>query len=124
MPWQVERNPELGFIDVVYSGVVTNKDAQDTTAKALCLATGDGPHLFLSDLTDARSELSVSDIFELPKLWSAAGASRRNRLAVVVPEGAARPEDSRLYENVANNRGWNVRVFGTRQAAIEWFAES
>ena len=124
MPWQVKKNEGLGFIETVYTGVVTKKDSQDATAETLSLATGEGPHLFLSDLSEAQSKLSVMDIYVIPDEWEAAGASRDNRLALVVSERSAEPADVEFYENVTNNRGWNVRVFGDRQAAIDWLVRS
>ena len=120
MPWQVDRNEELDLIESVYTGPFTMKDVRDATAKALSLAIGNGPHLFLSDISGAHSELSVMDIYALPDQWEAAQSNRSNKLAVVVSGESLNPGDLQFYENVCKNRGWNVRVFEVRQAAVEW----
>lgn len=120
MPWQVKRNEELGFIEVAYTGSVTINEVQEATTEALSLATGIGPHFFLADLSDALSRLSVRDIYAMPEQWEAARATRSNRLACVVPQGAVPAEDLRFYENVTHNRGWKVQVFEARAAAVNW----
>ncbi len=108
----------------MYTGVITKHDSDAATAEALSLATGEGPHLFLCDFSAAKSALSLANLQQAPDLWEAARASRNNRLAIVVPITAAKPEDSQFFEVVANNRGWKVRVFGARQTAIDWLMTS
>ena len=119
MPWQVKSNKELRVIEVVFTDTVTQEDVQDATAQALTLAAGDGPHLFLADLSDAHSMLSVQEIYAIPDQWDAARPHRNNRLALIVPGWAGKP-DVRFYEIVAINRGWNVRVFDARPVSINW----
>ncbi|MBD3179167.1 MAG: hypothetical protein GF417_05960 [Candidatus Latescibacteria bacterium] len=120
MPWKVERNSELGAIELRFTGRINRVEIWDSTAEALSIASGPGRHLFLSDFSDATLELSALDIYNIPDQWEAAGAERKNRVAVVTPQDSVNFEDSKFYENVTTNRGWNVRVFEDRESAIEW----
>jgi hypothetical protein len=120
MTWKVQLNAELGFIHIVHSGTVTEQDSKDATAEALALAQGNGPHLFLSDILDAESQLSTLDIYDKPSEWEALGLNRANKLALVVPEGGKTWEDARFYANTCRNQGWQVTVFSQRQEAIDW----
>jgi hypothetical protein len=118
--WSVSRNDLTGVIEITYRGTIAMEQVIDSTAEALAIAEGEGPQLFLSDLSDARSELSVIEIYSIPAQWEQLKANRGNRVAVVVPESAADPVDARFYENVSRNRGWLVRVFKERKEALEW----
>lgn len=124
MSWKVEKNEEFGFIETVYMGELTKTDVQESTAKALSLATETGQNLFLSDVTGARVWLSAFDIYDIPDQWNAEGASRKNRLAVVATDESVKPEDSRFFKTVSQNRGWNVCIFEDRQSAIAWLIEN
>lgn len=124
MPWHVKKNENLGFIEIVYTGALTKKDSDDSTAMALSLATGEGPHLFLSDLSGAHLKLSVNDLYTIPHQWEAARAGRNNSLAIIAPQKTVSPEDSQFFQDVIYNRGWDVRLFETRQAAIDWLTQN
>ncbi|MHC4117100.1 MAG: hypothetical protein ACYSWO_06300 [Planctomycetota bacterium] len=120
MTWKVEFNDEFGFIETVYTGKLTKQNKQDSTAQALALARGDGPHLFLADIQDAELELSLFDLYDIPGEWDVAGATRRNKLAVVAREGGRLWQDLKFFETVCRNRGWKVGIFSGRQDAIGW----
>ena len=120
MPWRIEKNEELGFMEIVYTGTITNKDVRDATAKVLSLTNPDRPNLYLADISGARFKLSFMDILNITSQWEEAGRNKRGRVAVIVSEETMKPEDLRFLETAARNRGWNLRVFEDRQAAIEW----
>ena len=118
--WEIELNAELGFIDTVFKGTITNQDSIDATLDALALASGKGPHMFLTDVLNAESQLSATEIYGVPRQWEALGANRANKLALVVPEGGSLWKDARFYETACRNEGWQVEVFSQRQEAIDW----
>lgn len=120
MAWTVELNAEYGFIHTVFSGPIRNRDSNKAIEEALALAPGDGPHMFLTDVLNATSRLSVWDIYDIPAYWEDLGANRANRLALVVPAGGRMWEDAMFYENVCRNRGWQVTVFPQIQEAVAW----
>jgi hypothetical protein len=120
MAWRVEKNKESGFIEIDYTDVVTNRDIQESTMQALSLATPEGPNLFLADLSGSQANLSPLDIYAIPEQWENAQARRSDLLAVVVTETTLPPGDARLVEDVTVNRGWRVRMFLDRRAAIAW----
>ena len=55
MTWEVKINAEFGFIESVFKGTITKQDSTDVIVEALTLATGDGPHMFLTDVLNAES---------------------------------------------------------------------
>ena len=119
MAWSVQQDSELGLIEIVYTGQVTDHDVAASTVEALGLAATDKPNLFFGDLTDADLDLSPGEIYFLPDRWEAGQANRKNKLALYVPD----PADMRIVQfhvNTARNRGWQVAAFTDRQDAIDW----
>ena len=120
MPFTVEVDPDSGLIRLIYDGVVTQDDVVASTDAALANATGDGPHLFLSDFMHAEARLNTTDLYSLPDLWVEALSDRRNKFALVVPQSGALWADARFCETTWRNRGWSVRAFPSRGDAEAW----
>lgn len=90
MPWSVKPKSELGLIEIVYTGRVTNHDIMAAATKALAIAKEAGPARFLTNLSDVEVlELSTLDIYDLPERWQSLLADRRNRSAILVPDSEA-----------------------------------
>ena len=120
MTWKIQVDAEFGFIHTVFGGTLTEQDSKDAIVEALTLARGSGPHLFLTDVLDADSQLSTLAIHDVPRQWDALQANRANKLALVVPEGGKMWSDAQFYETTCVNRGWDVKVFAKRKPAIDW----
>ncbi|HON58047.1 MAG TPA: hypothetical protein P5040_03110 [Smithella sp.] len=123
MAWKVEWDKEKGFIHTVYSGVVTKNDLLDSMAQTLKMIEGKGPQKFFTEWISAFPKLSTTEIFAIPCEWEAAGVDKESVLAVVVQKNGQSRDDAKFYENVCRNRGWRVRVFDDRDAAIAWLDE-
>lgn len=66
-------------------------------------------------------EVSILDLLNLPaRQYVEESMSRRIRVAVVSPRMPEAQEKVRFYETVCLNRGWKVRLFKSRDDAIEW----
>jgi hypothetical protein len=120
MPWSVELNSELGVIETVYRGNVTNDDIESSLVEAKALASKDGPSKFLTMLVDADLKLSTLDLYSIPDEWSEMEFDRRNRLAIVAPDSPELQQDLRFHENTSRNRGWQVQIFLNREGAVDW----
>lgn len=120
MPWRVVSIPELGVIEVVYTGRVTWSEFEASTIEAVALAKEEGLSRFLSSLENADVTLSTADIYELPKLWEGAGSNRRTKLVTVVPDSSPLRREIDFHVTTAQNRGWQVHVASQRQEAIDW----
>ena len=120
MAWTVQLDPEHGFIETVFTGTITKKDSLDATIAARKLAKGQRPHLFLSDVSAAASELSALDICSIPGQWDALNANPEDKLALILPRRGDLKSDGKFYELACVNEGWKVKTFTSRKNAIEW----
>jgi len=53
-------------------------------------------------------------------MYEKLGMDKTTRIAVLVSNIETKAEELHFYENVCLNRGWHIRIFTDRDAAIEW----
>jgi hypothetical protein len=121
MPSNVKLNEDLGLIETIYSGCLTDDDVKDAATKALSMVPQGVPGRFLVDLSEVEDlKLTTLEIHSLPKRWVSLQADTRNKSAVLTPEAEPVMSAARFYETTCRNHGWNVRAFTQRQDAIDW----
>jgi len=124
MPWTVEYDHELDVVKGTYVGRVTADEFKEATIKAIGLAKDHNTNLFLIDDSNWEGGASVAGLIGLPDLYEKLKADRCSRAALILPSsGTAALEDARFYETVCLNRGWQVKVFSTRQDAVAWLID-
>jgi len=120
MPWRVEHDAELGIVRAIYFGRVTANEFKAGTLETIALMDAHGINLLLIDDTEVELAVSTNDIFEMPQFYENVRAMRSTRWALVHPSDPAAIKHFRFYENVCRNRGWLVKLFSDRQAALDW----
>jgi len=75
----------------------------------------------LIDLRNVRSKLSTTDIYELGSHLTTYGNTfRRNTAVLVLPDKGI--EAATFFEQVAQNRGFEVRAFTVFEDAVNWLS--
>lgn len=120
MPLSARYDKNGGFVETILSGIVTSEEATEEIEVAMALAEKNDCSLFLSDLSQANFELSIAEVFDLPKTQSEAGMPRTARIAQLVPQSTLGKELGEFYETISYNRGWTVCVFEEREKALGW----
>lgn len=120
MTWNVEYDTELGLIHCVYSGRVTVDEFKEATTKAMTLSKIKKTAKFLIDDSMLEIAVSATEIYELPLFYDDIKASRKSKMAVILPSARQARKDVEFYETVCRNRGWAVKIFTERQRAIDW----
>lgn len=123
MPYIINFIEDQGIVTITNTGKVTHEDFVKQTQEAIELARMKETGLFLSELTHLTNKITTLEIFRFPEIYEGFGVSRASRLAVLIP-GAEKCtsfyEDMNFFETVCQNRGWVVRIFNDRDAAVEW----
>jgi hypothetical protein len=124
MAYTLEYNRKLQIVELVCTGRYTSQESLESTTKAIALGKENGDANALVDASEAEFNMSVVDFLILPEReYVEQDMNRRIRVALVPPTGTKDKEDARFYETVCVNRGWKVRIFSSRDAAIEWLTE-
>ena len=120
MPWRVDHDLELGIVHATYSGRVTAAEFKAGTLETIARMAEHRINLLLIDDSELEIAVSTSEIFQMPDFYEKAHAHRSSRWALVHPPDPEALKHFRFYENVCRNRGWPVKLFSDRQAALDW----
>jgi hypothetical protein len=123
MRWQVEYMAEKGIVLVTAAGPVTYHDVLLQVDQAARLMNEHKAVLVLADYVEARSELSLAQLYFLARDYSKVEGASHARAAVVVPRTRHRIETYEFHALAAKNAGYNVQLFDTKAAAEEWLCQ-
>jgi hypothetical protein len=120
MPFAVEHLPELDYIEVTFSGVLTAVDLNQATTAGISLAKLNGLTKVLINVNVGEVSASLMDLYDLPEQYAKEGWLEGSPIAVILPITMVARQAASDYEIFCQNRGWNVRVCPDRQAAVAW----
>ncbi len=119
MPEEMTIREDLQVIQVKSWGDITTADFKKTLDEILRIRQAQG---LTNVFVDARKVTSYPSTISILDFGSeAARALMDIQLAIAVPPG--KREDPVFFENVTRNRGANVRVFDTPDAALAWLTK-
>ncbi|CUW40673.1 protein of unknown function [Magnetospirillum sp. XM-1] len=122
MVWTAEALAQDGLIILEYSGLIHSGEVEASAMETLRLAAETGITRVLADC----SSMSIGGhtILDLALLidWMSEMNYRHISEAIVAPPGAPASENVDFWVLAAKNRGFNLRRFETREAALAWLA--
>ena len=121
----VTYNLELGIIETSAQGKMTLSEAKELVSEITKCAIANNCFLCLSDYREATMEMSVFQIYDVPKILSNVVDSlglRPNQFkrAIIVKEGVS---DFNFFETVSRNAGQNIKLFREIDEAKAWLVE-
>ena len=125
MPYRIAHDEATGIVEVTYTGRVTKADFAAASAAAYEFQKSHGILRFLIEIAESAEMAATKvDIYNLPsKAYAQFGLDRRTRIAMLVPGTEALQQAAAFYEDASRNRGWNVRSFPGRSAAMAWLKQ-
>ena len=120
MTWCVDYKSDLGFIQVVYTGLVTLDEFKKSTNEVISLSKNHKTNRVLIDDSKLEIAVSTSEIYKLPLFYDDVNANRKSKMALILPTSPQAREDVQFYETVCRNRGWFIKSFNERREAIDW----
>ena len=121
MAYTLEYNRTLRIVELVYTGRYTAQESRESTSKAIALGKEHGDADALVDASEVELAVSIFDLLDSPdRQYVVEDMNRRIRVAVVPPSLPKDKKDAQFYETACLNRGWQVRLFPSRDDALEW----
>jgi len=120
MPWDVRYMHGTETLVVTASGLVSDQEAGELTAKAIALLKETQATRVLSDCRRMASAPSLATVWWLVNDYANRGLSRETRIAVVQSKSPRATELGQFYETVCFNRRYQAKVFHSPQAAEAW----
>jgi hypothetical protein len=120
MPFEINARPEISAIEIRMSGRLTIEELRTLIVEVTSLAKTTGIRRALADCRDYEGGTSLGEVYFLTKDITERAAHLRGPEAIIAPTSTRAAADVEFYAMAARNRGSNVCVFATREAAVEW----
>jgi hypothetical protein len=120
MSLDVKYVPETDTIELKHSGSLSAQDTLEQAQIVLCLMKETQAIRFLLDYSETISSVRDEDARALPEYCERLGAPRCIKVALVVPTSLFNIAAFQLFAQVAQERGFSVELFPTREHAEAW----
>lgn len=120
MAFDIRYDSEQACIFVRFTGRISMPIVRKYVEELLPLLEETGCRRLLSDCTEADINLTSTDIMQFPKIAAASPLTAQLKRAVVATPGTSGFE---LYETLSKVMNQRLRVFQTRDEALEWLMQ-
>lgn len=121
MGYKIDKTGKPPYIRIKYLDLVTSRDIIDALNEALALSKVNDLYRVLADCSRVTVGHTVVDLYAVVAALVANNVPRAEfKEAVLLPRNEASDKDVQFYETAALNRGYAVRLFKTKDEAVEW----
>jgi hypothetical protein len=111
---------EHRIVETCYVGTPLMEELQTIALETLAVAKQKETLRLLGNCHEMAQGCSEMDIYSLIKFFESLSIDQRIKEAMLLSPLQKGRVDMDLYETMARNRGYNVRVFFDRESAIQW----
>jgi hypothetical protein len=120
MAWKIEYWQKEHILSAKTSGPINLDTLKQFASEIIAALSKNNASKVLTDYRDANLEVSILDIYELPKILKRLGYSPGIQIAVVYSEASKKKESFLFYETVLRNAGFVHRVFTDLLESLAW----
>lgn len=120
MPYTVDYDADQGLITVANTGVMSRAEYHDQITQCKTLADEHDVKRFLVDDLKLEPSLKLMEIYDFTDLYEKLGVDATSRIAVLARPDPAKQHKFDFYETICQNRGFSVKLFADRDAALTW----
>lgn len=123
MPWHITYQADTQIVETSYVGRLLPAELYAAVSQTIAAGRDHQARRFLGDCTALQGGHSILDLYELANLIIALRPGPIKE-AVLLPQLAAIQEEVQFWETTCVNRGFNVRLFADKAAAVRWLCDS
>jgi hypothetical protein len=120
MPYTIQFLEDKRIVIIENIGKISSEEFEKQSVEALELGRNNNTSLFLADSTQIAGRTTPLELLDFPDMYERIGAPKTTKLAIVLPENSIGQENIKFLETVCLNRGWQVKIFETKDLAIDW----
>ena len=120
MRWEIEILKKEGIVSSKYSGKINYDQLIQKVSESISNGKKKGINTYLIDNRNLKSDLSVTDIYNLSRVFIEKGIYSFNKIAVIYNTKTIKNEDLSFFETVFQNQGLNLQLFTNKNQALEW----
>ncbi|MBW8888450.1 MAG: hypothetical protein JF616_11900 [Fibrobacteres bacterium] len=118
MLWEFLYHPQNQYLEAKVSGELTDEGLTKMASERWALLQKLGWRKILFNFIDAVNSLRIFEIYGRPAKTAGIGIPRVNHTAAWVPAGEW--DKYAFMETVYRNRGYDLRIFASREEAIRY----
>ena len=124
MPYKIKHIKNENIVCIRSVGYLKKEDYMKGSIELIdILKKHNSLRLFVDDRL-LHNKASVADLYNLVKFFHEIGLPLNCKIAILIGENTPNTKDIVFFETVCFNRGYNVRVFKTKNKVIKWLTES
>ena len=108
------------IIEMVYGVHVSPEEIIFSIKECVKLCNKLQVFYILTDCLAMETGHTIFDIFGMLSMYDELGVKRIMREALLLPRDAKMSSNVTFYETACLNRGYNVRIFKSREEGIQW----
>jgi hypothetical protein len=120
MGWDVSYLEDLKIIETKFFGYIKKPELFTAIESSIAEAGKRETKKFLSDCSNLAGGHSLFDLYEKANEIFAAGVPKDLKEAIILPTQSIQQDKTEFWKTVTNNLGYNVRIFQSREEALEW----
>jgi hypothetical protein len=125
MSWTIEPSnaaPVARIVRIEASGSVSTEEALAQAVESITLIKQQEAVGALVDYSKAILEMPLDEIDKLPDLFDTMGLPRGTKIAIVLPADPVNMHKYTFFDDVATNRGYQVKLYWEPSQAMAWLA--
>ena len=120
MPYTITKHPDPSRIEIKYSGIITGEDLVNAINEFVTINADKRYLLVLTDLSELSISPSLLNVYDRIEMYEKLDISKETTEAVIIPISAFAKETVKFYDTACLNRGYNVKLFSTKDEALAW----
>ena len=123
MPFVIRFLEDTRILETVYSDPLSLDELKAAARDNLAQAAEKGTYRLLADCTAMQSGGAIVNNYALGNYILSLRPDPKLREAVLLPASARVAGELKFFEDVAQNRGIQVRTFASREDAVRWLTD-
>ena len=120
MGWKIEHQRFENMVRLTAEGAISSADVLSQVMQGVALIRQHGIPAALVDYSGAVLEMPADEIALLPDLLDELGAPKSTRVAIALPSDPVNMHKYTLFDDVATQRGYLVKLFWEPSRAMQW----
>ena len=120
MKWQIEYRQDVEIISTEISGTVTLEGIKKVSAELVEFAKQKVANRFITKFCDISQDISIVEIYNLPKIMRDLGIKNSDRIAIVYPTDSPLKSLFAFFDTRCFNSSLDMKVFSNFDKGYDW----
>jgi hypothetical protein len=120
MPWKINIIDVPEYIELQYSGIVTQNDLIEAFLHIVEIVKEKKYNKVVTDCSAMIKNPSIAELYGQIDMYEKSGIDRSIKEAIIIPNVNEFEENARFYETACFNRGFNVKLCNNLNEALSW----